>query len=517
MIGNTNARIKKGGSGGNEVQLYDKRLISQPNAPSGWLYMCSDAYRSFSSNDLPTLYNDIMTKYTIASQGSTYTDTYEISDRMSNNPGYLVNESKIVQSLSAEDIEDFADVSSMSKLARCFTLYWNVIGSYNENYDLYYYEGYGVWNSISDRYSDFPPIYTVVPSYDGTTMLCVDYDSGIYQLFSSRYVKHASSSSITSTSDITGTDLIKKEYNNRMYFTNHGGDDDIYAISNNSDVCDLFETYSFNRKVCDFVYVDNYWYLLVNYNDKVMIYKGTDLSNSNLTDTSKWQMICENSQIYASNGNDYFSPRIFYSKDRFVVCGENSGEYHYQNYLSYFYTDDDFSTISNVIETNFSTGYWNTYFTNDCLICGNHFCYLFKLNSINNWVTLTIPQNMNLIDVSEPVFIEEFDMPTWTSIPYSAVYFTLYNNNDEKYYIYSIHIPQPISSMTSIDIQYKKYETFKFCTYSNLNNLNSIYNIYGVSNYWNIYNNLVSIPVDKQEYSIMYVSDNYQDNLYNNQ
>lgn len=512
MIGSTNAIVVSGGS---EAQLYDTRILSQANADSGWAYMCSDNYRSFSSSTLPTLYNDMNSK--LSSAIGPYTDTYVVA------PGSSVYQQleTILQNSFTDTGIDYDTLSTSSDesmyltpdIVHCNNKFFALTQTYYIT-DLYIYEN-NTW------YDTLIELNGLISNSNGTLLIGTTSDNSgtIYKIDPTSNANNISYKAIATNVpdiDIGVNEFINKEYNDIIYFKNRDPEkwdtDYIYStISNYSD--NSFNTYSFDVPIYDFVYANGYWYLMtadVEYSGltPVTIYKGTDLSNSDLTDTTKWQVIYQDWIEIEGHYNYYeHGLQLFYSQGRFVIFAFDYPD-NTELELVYFYTDDEFNTVSNIyFINNFVYGYRydscdKVEFVNNCFFFSNKFCYLLRLDSINNWKTLPIPQNKSVYNIFNPVNSE-----ICISIDDSS---GLVGYCD----IYTITVPELTSRGIEIGINYKKYENFKICTYSDLTTLNTLYNQYGVSNYWNIYNNAISIPVNKQEYSVMYVGSNFNDNLY---
>lgn len=462
MQGQTNAKI------GKKAKLYDTRILETQEAEKGWLYTCSNAYRSFSSSTLPTLYNDINTKLQNSTSGLLHDEYFNIVSSYNYN---LTN-------LNLNDI----DSDDMIKLLKCDNKYYTII--INNVYDT---SGLCVYNNTWDEIPNIPKMITLTSDNQGTCIVGTDEMSAIYKFnpANNTCIKLLDESSIVSDGSAYNVNITSKTYDNYLYIyidtqefasdaNNH-----IYKTPVDPTINSIVD-YEFTERVVDILYYNNYWYLLIkDENNVYKIYKGSDLANSNLSDTTKWEL------IYTINSHIIC---MYVINNRFMIFCSSK----------YIYTDDNFTTM-NVVNSNI--GYKKIMCLNNIIIMIGEssisYCDAIMIDNINNWQTQSVLGEISYIS--------------------NTIQNKIYIINEQG----TSHNPLGVAYELSIDsvygsfiINYTKYENFKICQYSDLTDLNTLYNRYGISNYWNIYNNQISIPLNKQEYTVMYVGDNFVDDLY---
>ncbi|MBR2245450.1 MAG: hypothetical protein IJ880_00230 [Bacilli bacterium] len=471
MQGQTNAKI------GKKAKLYDTRILETQEAEKGWAYACSDNYRSFSSSTLPTLYTDINTKLQNGVEG---TDIYMIDNLSTNNYDYNLT------NLGLQNIDDL-----YVNFLKCDNNYYT--SGYNDSYGigLYIYNN-NSWVQIQNS----PNIMYAITDSIGSSIVGIDDGSRIYKFNpqNNTFIKLADESVFDYPgSGGNNTSASYKEFNNNFYLYPNYRSSGVDPISNHiyeiptDPTSSVFTDYAFNKKIIDVVYSNNYWYVLVNklneydYDIGFEVYKGLSLSNNDFSDTTKWEL------MYSTTTNNMnHALYITVINNRFVVFYSNS----------YIYSDDEFNTVN--IVANIFSGYEEILVMNNVIImCDSanlvKYCKISKIDNANNWQTQTI---------GDTIYI--FTPPINNNI------YLIAGTNDVLE-AYSLNVS---SLGQSFPINYYKYGNFKICQFSDLTLLNELYSLYGVSNYWNIYNNTISIPVDCQEYKIMYVGDNFQDTLY---
>lgn len=487
-IGQTNAKINVGGE---LPQLYDTRILSSASAPEGWAYTCSNAYRSFSSSTLPTLYNDINTKLQNAIES---TDNYIVSTD---------NYNCDLVDLNFQNIEDTPlIINSTNILLKCNNNYYTSGFEFDAGL---YIDNNNSWTKVQNS----PGIICATANTEGTFIICIDNETSIYKFnpLNNTFMQLANSSIFETPGSGGNTSIAHKEFNNNFYFyANYNSEglisNHIYETPANPTVSTLID-YTFNKKIIDIIYNNNFWYVLVNktneYNTNIgfEVYKGSSLSNSDFSDATKWEL------IYSTTINNInHALYITVLSNRFIIFYATDDANNITDDFNYIYTDDEFNTINSITNMSISTNCEITTLDNIILICGEntlYYCDVLKINNVNNWQTQTI--GTTIVNFSYPI----------NNTIYLTVKFDDQNDNID-YIAYSLNIS---AIKQSILINYHKYENFKICQYSDLILLNQLYTQYGISNYWNIYNNTVSIPVDSQQYKIMYVGDNFNDDLYN--
>lgn len=488
------AKAPSSSGSGEQPQLYDTRILSSASAPEGWAYTCSNAYRTFSSSTLPTLYNDINTKL---QNGTAYTDNYIVSTD---------NYNCDLVDLNFQNIKDTPLVSATNILLKCNNNYYT--SGYDTDNGLYIYDN-NSWTKVQNS----PNIICAATNTEGTFIICVDDETAIYKFNPSNntFIQLANSSIFENPGSGGHTNIAHKEFNNNFYFYpnyNSAGliSNHIYETPANPTVSTLID-HTFNKKIVDIVYNNNYWYVLVNktneHNTNIgfEVYKGSSLSNSDFSDATKWELIYSPTINNIDNSIDH-ALYITVLSNRFIIFYATDNANNTIDDFNYIYTDDEFNTINSITNMPISTYCEITTLDNVILICGEntlYYCDVLKINNVNNWQTQTI--GTTIVNFSYPI----------NNTVYLTVLFDDQNNNID-YVAYSLNIS---AIKQSILINYHKYENFKICQYSDLTLLNQLYTQYGISNYWNIYNNAVSIPVDSQQYKIMYVGDNFNDDLYN--
>lgn len=450
MIGSTNAKVSQGN--GAQPQLFDIKILESQSASQGWAYICSDDCRNFNSSDVPTLYNNIKNKYDNVSTISV------INTNIQKN--YV-----------------FTPVLFCNNKYYCSNAYYNN----------------GSWVTIGS----LPTMFSLATNDSASIIIGIDWDTAVYKInpIDNSYKKIANSSYLSGVEYYDGRDSAyefnKKEYNNMLYMCNTASRY-IHAIS--TDYNDnTFLTYSFNKTILDYVYINNYWYVATTDGWGYTVYKGRSLSNSDFSDSSKW------TSVFTLNGvNDPFI-QIFCSNNRIVIFGA---------YSTYYYTDDDFNHIHTVSISEISyddRGLTFVRFDGNYLLVQKDswkmcYCPISLIQSDNNWNSIEFDSIQIPYPVNSVMYAEDYDSNTGIGIILKVELKSLI----DKYVI----------DGEILDISYVKSGNFKICNYNTLDTLNLLYHNYGISNYWNIYNNTVSIPVNKQNYSIMYVGDNFTDDLY---
>lgn len=496
MLSQTNARIK---SGGEQPQLYDTRILATRNASPGWAYNCDSTYKTFSSSTLPTLYNDMISKF---------------NNRIN---------------IDSDIHVDIVDIDAIE--GQIFNTYGSIAGSYfclSKSYDLVAYAE--DWSYVDPHITD---ILWRVPCGSGL-FICGDQDY-IYKSDKNSYNVIANVEQddidIVPTGYYDDTEVLVKvfvgipevaegkgvcltnsivyNYNNRnIYITN-----DIMSQGGVG-----LTKYSFTgvNSIMDFEYVNGYWYILTesgNYNKGFCIYKGTSLSNGDFTDTTKWTKIYEANNDFFDNDVDQIKRiQLHYYNNKFYIFSViTKNEYNSTDFfMCCRYTTSSFTNISDIHSITLN-GFYHDYtmrFASNYILVQTsdnvHYCSLDSIANSNCWG------------------VKSLDVSTASQLSYPNEYNCMYVHDtntalDTNKILYQIEIVPNAQIFTdkylvngsTISINYYLYNNFKMCTYDDLSILDTIYYYYNVSNYWNIIDGQISIPMNRQNYSVMYVGDNY--------
>ena len=429
-------------------------------------------YMTKNSNDIVVIGNIYLSSH------RQFTDNYFVATN-----SYNFN----LTNLELQNIDESLLIDNTNILLKCNNNYYTSGFTGYSGSGLYIYDN-NSWTKIQNS----PDILCAVTDNKGSFIIGVNNDTEIYKFNpeNNTFIKLANSSIFENPGSGFHTSISHKEFNNNFYF--YANNNSFHQLSNHiyetltDATSNTFIDHTFNKDVIDIIYYNNYWYLLVSKNDVGFeVYKGLSLSNNDFSDTTKWELI----YTYTANVSANYLTVI---NGRFVI-------FYGKNYI---YTDDEFNTV-NTVNADFLPYYSEiTTVNNIIVVCGENsliYCRIEKIDNPNNWQTQII--NNIIYSFTPPIN--------------NIIYLVVISGEDPniEYNAYSLDLS---SIDKNILINYSKYENFKICGYSDLTSLNDVYQQYGISQYWNIYNNTISIPVNKQQYSIMYVGDNFNDNLYNN-
>ena len=531
MIGNTNSIVIKG----NEAQLYDTKVLTTANAETGWVYNNTNSYRSFSSSTLPTLFNDISTK-------------------LDNKEGAGIT-SQVTSIPRPEGIgyRSEQEVLYCNGTYFCAGFYYNTTSSSWVSINSTITDGYNYDGSRQEGQN----IIFSAANKAGTILILFGEDGKIYKVeTSTKNWKILGDSESPSGRSLFASlmNSIKypirvKEYNNTLYMFNidtwmMDTEGLLYTFDTSSYSSNTFNIYDYGAsfRFHDILYTSGACYI-VEYDNSSMIwgsdtcppikiYKGNNFSNTDITDTSLWTCIVDEdsaANLFPTPNDsvhlvysvilDFKDNKIWLFAPIYMYIDVENEEEDFSTKFGSFYTCDDFVTKSSMsfstVTSDFALGEGNFFITDD---------YVFSCQPIwnsqtwtNEGFSLFYCNRANLSAMSSSLDFSADRL--YVSLPVCSR-ICLYNDDSSISGVYvndviigtGLFTDQYIVNNAMVNIDYYKYKNFKICTYSSLTTLNSLYTQYGYSVYWNLYGNQVSIPMNKQNYSVLYVGDDYVDN-----
>lgn len=257
----------------------------------------------------------------------------------------------------------------------------------------------------------------------------------------------------------------------------------VYRIKDNYDD-DTVITLDDNSNIIDIIYSSYYdTFIVAKSNGK--IYKTNDFSNYDLLTTvsSFKKLFCYNNKIfYVSESGEDIS--VHYSEDLFQT--QNHTDFPYLSRVNLWYIIDN--------KAYFYSWYGTTHYIFDM----DSYTY-----SVNTTFTDPVKYATYIDNVSANIIVDSYG----NTIHYSNYQKILYTDT------YTIN-------GSSVTINYYKYQDFKICLAdggTNDSNLETLFNYLGYLNYWllDYTNETITIQRNKQGFVMMYVGDDFEDDLEN--
>lgn len=444
------------------ASLFDIKLMSQAIAEKGFAFMCHTTKRSLTKANVPTLYNDIKYKYEhcnteFISSSSTPTTSNGVWFCSTTNKYYWCNNGHIY---SSENI----DLSNPTDLGD-FGIEYNGGIYIGKNINLAYNGSYGA-NSINVYNKNWELIKTInnVTKFQTENVRIVDgyfvfwFSAGnecyIMTVTDDSNADYLISDNVNNQSMVSKLLKCSDIYNNHIYFVTETASGWISFLKLNIEnlyVVEEFGLYTdFGRPA------NNSGRLsitpVVIYNDEFYIANNNKVYKSSNTDLTNW------SEVTTLSTNTQFLDIVKHN-DIFYIATNG-----------YIYTTNNFVNFSQL-----------TSFTPDTY----GFNKFFNFYVDNNNILLSTGGN--------------------------ALY--VYGGSVKKIYTDTYTI-----NGNTVTINYYKYNDFKICLAdngTNDTNLETVYNYLSYLNYWliDISNETICIQRDKNTYSVMFVGDNFIDDL----
>lgn len=478
------------------ANLYDIKTLSQAIADRGWAFMCHTTRQDLAKSDVPTLYNDIFNKYLNAEK--TYSDLTQGSDLKDNDNNY-----------------NTFDASSFGLCVFGNTAYGIFINDYSGK--IYYSSSYqtgATWALLSD-------IDNFTALFKANNCIIALSSNSVYKINPSTNTITKIGNNIDNDYGLSHRTVKFKLINGVVYIIKKSIHSDtsalykrIYYVADDTTTNTLSYIGNYSRVVCDLEYVNNYWYLVARNGNTFYVYKGTDLNNKTLTDTTKW----EQKLSYNNNNELSYNGEIFYGNNRLVMFFKR-----YQASYDYVFTDDDFVTTNTI--TNIALGvdeFCVLYFCNNVFYSISkpatypylYSCNIDNINTAENWTydTSITPDPLESDSILIGLFLTDslqlmaIILPSGTHRNF--IYYRGYGN--------AVYTDNYNINGTIVDIQYYKYNDFKICISdggTNDTNLDAVYNELGYENYWLLdsANEQLCLPRNSNLYTQMYVGDDYED------
>lgn len=451
--------------------LYDIILLSQAIANKGWASMSKTTRQDLPKADVPTVYDDILTKYRNCDNApsSSYVqllneckyntfcldDTYIYGTTNPNQDNHL-KRSPI--NLFPSIVWESTPISTMTSGAgttqnnRYFSVGDNLIvirnvkqatvQPYYEEINIYKKSDFSLYKSIRVKYQVDSWIYLL--NIDGVKTFYIFYPN----IDDNNYTLVTLVDSVTAEFDTIRTDLAGgvglPDYHNGTFTFFYNGDNYISKSNDN------FRTITPISKF-------NYSY-----------------SHDTLRD-------------------------IFRIGNNLVCCcgnGRNSGtKYSTDNGETWqYYSGLPFSEINNGAWCDGETFY-------GCCFDDSYYAHLYKSTDLIHFTKLVPSERINgqiqILDNPSTIFFQDNYVVKYLGI-IKTVYTDTYTVNG-----------------VNVNINYYKYDDWKICVPDGTNdtNLDTVYNFLGYLNYWRLDepNETVSIPRDKNLWTFMFVGDNYRE------
>ena len=454
-----------GGGGSSKGQMFDIKIMSQLVAEKGWAFLCKNTRQDLAKADVPKLYEDIKDKYDNCDKGT--------------------------QTITG--ITSFNSSLSMNSFTKAMNKYY-IIGGDGLLYVAPDYTSTSVLTKVNDYVTSCilgTENFLLQFTFNGEIYKLTDNDTTeIYNFGFSFY----------------GNNFNYKIFENEKYFILWNGGENTPSTANKT-IFVVNDDGTLNTKVyncdsaeqlCDIIKTNEYYYILTRngvYNIKV--YKGASLDNLDLLDTSKWELLLDNSAYYTRR-----QITMFYANGVFAIHKIED------SYGVLLYSDDEFEHLYSLPDTTYNL-------------------YIIQHNDELYYMKNDILYSIRLELITE----------SWTTQNLTGGYlFSYYSQNDllliacqtSGYYkgtIYSIEfVKKPYTDTyningNTVNITYYKYMDFKICTSdnggTNDTNLATVYSYMGYYNYYRLdtTNETVSLPRNNNLYSMMYVGDNYEDTV----
>lgn len=437
------------------ASLFDIKLLSQAIADKGWAFMCHTTRRDLPKTDVPTLYNDIFYKYNNANKEFVMTESntaYAVQyDSYSNKFIYRPKSQNKLYSSDLVDLSNPTDLNISDVYEFMLGQNINIVKGYANSYGGNYYIYSKDWELI--RTINLSGEYNNISTYryvNGAFLFLVNDNDNFHKVCY----------------------LMKFEDNinveNPIISNNFKLLDSNYRGMNISDIIDnkIYITCAGGSNSWDS------WFLEINFNDLsyINIYKSNIPNNTynnyaNITKYEDKYYFGSITGVYQSS--DLVNWTLVYSLATACYYIEKIDNIFYIICNGFIITTENFLTFNVIISfTGSGNNFVNCYVGNDTYI------FNFKNN------------------------------PSY-----------LYGGSVLKIYTDTYTI-----NGTSININYYKYDDFKICISdggTNDTNLETLYNYLGYLNYWliDIINETVCVQRDKNTYSVMFVGDDFIDNL----
>ena len=338
-------------SGGGSASLFDIKCLSQAIADKGWAFMCRkishDNIPFLNKSDIPTVYDNIFNKYNNAEKSF----------------------SPLTQGSNLKDSDNNYNTFDINGFGICVfgnTTYAILNNDYNLK--IYYsssYQSGATWSLLSDI-DTFTALFKA-----NNCIIALSYNS-VYKINPSTNTITKIGNNIDSDYGLDYRSVKFKLINDVIYIIKKADNTNtasifkrIYYVADDTTTNTLSYIGNYSRVVCDLEYANNSWYILARNGYTFYVYKGSDLNNKTLTDTTKWEL----KFTYRNTNWDIDrNGEMFYGNNRFVIFFKR-----YQANYDYVYTDDDFATTNTKLEVSIgSEGFCPLYF------CNNIFYSIYK-------------------------------------------------------------------------------------------------------------------------------------------
>lgn len=476
-------------------ELYETKILSQANASKGWAYQCKSTRQDIAKASVPTVYGDIKEKYDNSDEsiGSLYQGS-NLKDNENNTHDWSADNFGLCV---------FGDTT--------FALFGDTFIYYSSSY-----KSGATWYLLSS-------VESFTGMFKANNCIIVTSANSVYKLNPTTKTLTKIGNNIDSEYELSYKRVIFKVINGVIYLIKKSTNETtgtiykrIYYVADDTTTNTLSYIGNYSRVVCDLEYINNNWYLLARNGYTFYVYKGTDLNNKTLTDTTKW----EEKLSYRNSDWDFErSGEIFYANGRTVVFLKR-----YQANYDYVYTDNDFSTTNTITQISLGADdFCPLYFFNNVFYSiykPTTTPYLFSCNiddisSSSNWdydhtVTpspLVVDSNLIGLFLSNTIQLMAINLPSGTYRD-----FIYYREYEKTVYTDTYSIDN-----NDVVISYYKNNDFKICLSdnggTNDTNLATVYSSLGYYDYFvlDLTNETVSLPRKSDLYAVMYVGDNYQD------
>ena len=469
-------------------KIYDIKILSQVLIEKGFSFLCKTIRQELSINNVPTLYNDILTKYlNCEKETSPLTDGlnwYQII-RETCHFAYLngsfykgkdwdLSFTNNYQSGTFSTIFSSIFIRDLITANNCIIIIGKEIVDGQETGFLY----------------KLNPSTNVIRKLTGNLQY-EDYEGVFnYKIFDGKiYINYCSNVSQTD-------DKCKK----------------IFVVTD--DLTDfVYQTIVADKIVADLTYYDNNFYVLLKEGGTKLVYvrKTDNLQNINSAPTL-WQDYITNENGY--DGNEYTEQaQIFNFEDTFYLYFKA-----YQDDFKIVMTDYRFVDIikdRQYIDYNSATGLQKLRY------CENKL-YIRIDNGSNSLYSADLSLGY-LFTVDDEIKNIEYPF-SWlilSNLQFFAIN-TAYSTCVLKYRGINnkVYTDTYVIEGNSVTIDYVKFEDWKICLKdggTNDTNLETVYSALGYYNYWwlDTANQLISLPRDNNTFSVMFVGDDFVDNVEN--
>lgn len=481
--------------------LFDIKVLSQAVVEKGWIMLCRSGVHDMSPHltreIAPTLYENIFSKYNNAEKSF----------------------SPLTQGSNLKDSDNNYNTFDANSFGLCVfgdTTYGIFINDYNTK--IYYsssYQSGATWTLLSD-------IDTFTALFKADNCIIALSSNSVYKINPSTNTITKIGNNIDSDGELGYKRVIFKLINGIIYIIKKSTSTNtsniykrIYYVADDTTTNTLSYIGNYSRVVCDLEYINNSWYILARNGTTFYVYKGSDLNNKTLTDTTKWELKLTYSN---SNWNIDWNGEMFYGNNRLVMFFKR-----YQGNYDYVYTDDDFVTTNTITEIGLGTDeFCVLYFCNNVFYSISKpatFPYLYSCNIDNinnslNWqydtsITPTpLVSDSNLIGLflTDTLQLMAVNLPSGTYRNF--IYYRGYGN--------TIYTDTYKIDGNNVTINYFKYidefnQIWKIAFYQH--SIFTAYSALGYSQYWVIDTSSeeVYLPLNKQRYVQMYIGDDYID------